>query len=149
MSSKTSLNRDQKITLLSEILTIEQLAKSRIDALLPSGMELSHLSVLNYLAHGQRERTPSHLAQTFSVTRGAMTNTLNRLEGAGHIHVRPDWDDARRKQISISPAGLAVRNASLENIDKALLQEEPAIAPSELRTCLLVLRQVRVSLVDT
>jgi hypothetical protein len=74
---------------------------------LPKGMELSHFSVLNQLARSNEEKTPAQLARIFHVTRGAMTNTLNRLEWAGHIHVRPDWDDARRKLIAISPAGRA------------------------------------------
>ena len=57
--------------------------------------------------------TPAELAEAFHVTRGAMTNTLSRLEWAGHIHIRPDWDDARRKFVAISPAGRAARDAAL------------------------------------
>ena len=34
-----------------------------------------------------------------------MTNTLNKLAWAGYVHIRPDWDDARRKFVAISPAG--------------------------------------------
>jgi DNA-binding MarR family transcriptional regulator len=83
----------------------DQLARNRLSKALPKGMELSHFSVLNQLARSNEEKTPAQLARIFHVTRGAMTNTLNRLEWAGHIHVRPDWDDARRKLIAISPAG--------------------------------------------
>nr|WP_223251935.1 helix-turn-helix domain-containing protein [Paracoccus mutanolyticus] len=57
---------------------------------LPKGMQISHFSVLNLLAHLNVERTPAELAEAFHVTRGAMTNTLSRLEWAGHIHIRPD-----------------------------------------------------------
>ncbi|HNK68572.1 MAG TPA: helix-turn-helix domain-containing protein, partial [Flavobacteriales bacterium] len=46
------------------------------------GMELSHFSVLNHLARTGEERTPAQLARAFHVTRGAMTNTLTKLEWA-------------------------------------------------------------------
>lgn len=68
-------------------------------------MEISHFSVLNHLVFVGGERSPAQLANTFHVTRGAMTNTLAKLEWAGYVHVRPDWDDARRKMVAISRPG--------------------------------------------
>ena len=97
------------VTLFSEILTADQLLRNRLSRILPKGMEISHFSVLNHLAFVADERTPAQLADTFHVTRGAMTNTLNRLEWAGYVHIRPDWDDARRKMVAISPAGRRAR----------------------------------------
>ena len=92
------------VALFSEVFMADQLARSRLSRALPKGMELSHFSVLNHLARIGEERTPAQLARAFQVTRGAMTNTLSRLEWAGHVHIRPDWDDARRKCVAISPA---------------------------------------------
>ena len=77
------------VALFSEMLTADQLARNRLSKVLPKGMELSHFSVLNHLAHIREERTPAQLASIFSVTRGAMTNTLGKLEAAGHVHIRP------------------------------------------------------------
>ena len=104
------------VTLFSELLAVDQLARASMARVLPKGMELSHFSVLNHLAHSGAERTPAQLAQTFHLTRGAMTNTLSKLEWAGWVHVRPDWDDARRKLVSISPSGLSARNAAIAAI---------------------------------
>ena len=73
----------------AEILAVDQQAKTLLARGLPKGMELSQFVVLNHLAHLMAERTPAQLAQTFHVTRGAMTNTLGRLEGAGYVHIRP------------------------------------------------------------
>ena len=110
-------NRDPlAVSLFSEIFMADQLARSRLSRALPKGMELSHFTVLNHLANIGDERTPAQLAKTFHVTRGAMTNTLGKLEWAGHIHLRPDWDDARRKFVSISPAGRAARDAAIAAI---------------------------------
>ena len=87
------------IALFSELLTADQLLRSRLTRVLPNRMEISHFSVLNHLARGG-ERTPAQLARSFHVTRGAMTNTLGKLELAGYVHIRPDWDDARRGRSS-------------------------------------------------
>ena len=92
------------IALFGEILTVHQLIRNQLDRVLPKGMELSHLTVLNHLANTKGEKTPAQLAKSFHVTRGAMTNTLGKLEISGYIHIRPDWDDARRKLVEISPA---------------------------------------------
>ena len=95
------------IAFFSEIVMIEQLARNRLTRALPRGMELSHFMVLNHFARLGGEKTPAQLARTFHVTKGAMTNTLRRLDAAGYVHIRPDWDDARRKWVSLSPAGQA------------------------------------------
>ena len=107
----TDTNDALAVALFSEVFTADQLARNRISRALPKGMELSHFSVLNHLAHLNGERTPAQLADAFHVTRGAMTNTLSKLEWAGHVHIRPDWDDARRNFVSISPAGRSARDA--------------------------------------
>ena len=90
-------------SLFSEVFISDQLARDLIGKALPKGMQISHFSVLNLLAHLNVERSPAELAEAFHVTRGAMTNTLSRLEWSGYIHIRPDWDDARRKFVAISP----------------------------------------------
>ena len=96
-------------SLFAELIVGEQLANRLVTRSLPGGMQLSHFSVLNLLAHLNGERTPAELAQAFRVTRGAMTNTLARLDWAGHVHIRPDWDDARRKWVGISRSVPRVR----------------------------------------
>ena len=91
------------IALFGEILTVHQLIRNQLDRVLPKGMELSHFSVLNHLANTKGEKTPAQLAKSFHVTRGAMTSPVGKLEISGYIHIRPDWDDARRKLVAISP----------------------------------------------
>lgn len=141
---------DQKdplaVSLFSEIFMVDQLARARLTKALPKGMELSHFSVLNHLAHVQEERSPAQLAGTFSVTRGAMTNTLHRLEDAGHVHIRPDWEDARRKFVAISPAGLLARDAALAAIAPVIGDVVDAIGVEKARAALPVLRELRVRL---
>ena len=122
----------------------DQLARNRLSRALPKGMELSHFSVLNHLARSQEEKTPAQLARVFHVTRGAMSNTLGRLEWAGHIHVRPDWDDARRKLITISPAGRRARESALEAIAPILAKVIRDIGADRVRATIPIIREMRV-----
>ena len=134
------------VTQFSEILAVDQLARSSVARVLPKGMELSHFSVLNHLAHVAVEKSPAQLAQTFHLTRGAMTNTLSKLEWAGWVHVRPDWEDARRKMVSISPSGIAARDAALAAIAPVIAQVVDTVGADKVRTALPVLREMRVQL---
>ncbi|RMD91288.1 MAG: MarR family transcriptional regulator [Alphaproteobacteria bacterium] len=134
------------IALFGELFMADQLARSRLAKALPKGMELSHFAVLNHLAGSGAEKTPAQLARAFHVTRGAMTNTLNRLEWAGYIHIRPDWEDARRKFVSISPAGLRARDAALDSIAPILGEVVQAVGPERVRAVLPVLRELRIRL---
>jgi len=134
------------VTLISEILTAEQLLRSRLGRVLPKGMEISHFSVLNHLAFTGQERTPAQLASTFHVTRGAMTNTLSKLEWAGYVHIRPDWDDARRKMVAISPAGRRARDQAISSIMPVLNDVVGDLGGDKVRSALPILRELRVKL---
>ena len=137
---------DLAVSLFSEILVVEQLARTSVARVLPKGMELSHFSVLNHLAHSATERSPAQLAKTFNLTRGAMTNTLHKLEWAGWVHIRPDWDDARRKMVAISPSGQSARNAALAAIAPLISDVVTSVGEDKVRTALPVLREMRVKL---
>lgn len=136
------------ISLFGEIFMADQLARTRLARVLPKGMELSQFSVLNHLARLGEERTPAQLAQAFHVTRGAMTNTLGKLEWAGHVHIRPDWDDARRKLVSISPAGRRARDAAITAIAPMISDLVQEIGVDNVRAALPVLRALRQKLYE-
>ncbi|MDG1129615.1 MarR family transcriptional regulator [Seohaeicola saemankumensis] len=134
------------VALFSEILTADQLVRNRLSKVLPKGMEISHFSVLNHLARSGSERTPAQLAKSFHVTRGAMTNTLGKLEWAGYIHIRPDWDDARRKMVAISPAGRRARDAALDAISPMIAELISELGDEKVRAAIPILRELRFKL---
>lgn len=137
---------DIAVALFGELFMADQLARNRISKVLPKGMELSHFGVLNHLARVNDERTPAQLARAFHVTRGAMTNTLARLEWAGHVHIRPDWDDARRKFVAISPAGRSARDAAVQSVAPLIGEVVQALGADRVRAVLPVLREMRLRL---
>ena len=75
-----------------------------------------------------------------------MTNTLAKLEWAGHVHIRPDWDDARRKFVAISPAGRAARDAAVQAVVPLIADVVEALGADRVRQVLPVLRELRARL---
>ena len=139
---------DIAVALFGELFMADQLARNRISKVLPKGMELSHFSVLNHLARINDERTPAQLAKSFHVTRGAMTNTLTKLEWAGHVHIRPDWEDARQKFVAISPSGRSARESALASVVPLIAEVVQSIGADRVRALLPVLRELRIRLED-
>jgi len=142
MSAEDSL----AITLFSEIMASDQLVRSQLSKALPKGMELSHFSVLNHLAHQGVERSPAQLARLFSVTKGAMTNTLNKLEMAGYVHIRPDWDDARKKKVALSIAGRNARDHAVRAVEPVFDSIINKLGVDKIKTTLPILRELRTAL---
>ena len=95
---------------LNEIGIIEQLSSNRLQRLLPAGLSMAGFTVLNHFARlGKVDEAPAKLASAFQVTKGAMTNTLQRLEAMGLIEIVSDVDDGRAKRVSLTPAGAGMR----------------------------------------
>ena len=136
------------VSLFSELFVAVQLGRSLISKALPKGMEISHFYVLNHLSRSTGEKSPAQLAKTFHVTKGAMTNTLSKLEWAGFIHIRPDWDDARRKQIQISPAGKKAVEHAFAVVVPEISKIVDAIGEDKVRSAIPVLRDLRINLGD-
>jgi DNA-binding MarR family transcriptional regulator len=145
MSEKNSTD-PLAIALFSEIMAAERIIRGRLARALPKGMELSHFFVLNHFAGLGGEKTPAQLARIFHVTKGAMTNTLNKLEAAGYVHIRPDWDDARRKMVSISDAGSAAREQAVQAVAPVIDDVLAQMGADRIRRSLPFLRDLRVTL---
>ena len=88
--------------LLNEIGIIDQLAQNRIESLLPDGLKVSHFAVLNHLVRLGDNCTPVQLSRAFQVTKGAITNTLQRLEARHLVSVVPDPEDGRAKRVRLT-----------------------------------------------
>lgn len=134
------------ISIISEVLAIDQRMRARLAKVLPKGLELSHFSALNHLAVTTRECTPARLASALNVSRGAITNTITRLEKNGYIHIRGDWDDARKKFITISPAGKLTRDIALAAMAPIFQDITSTKETNELKELLNSLRGLRLNL---
>lgn len=142
----SSANHSLAVALISELIAADGLARQLLSGALPKGLELNQFSVLNHLSRQSDERTPAQLARIFNVTRGAMTNTLGKLERAGHIHIRPDWEDARSKRVRISNSGKTACDQATLALAPLLDRLSEQIGEDKLRSSLPLLRELRQNL---
>ncbi|MDG1009854.1 MAG: MarR family transcriptional regulator [Amylibacter sp.] len=132
------------LMLFSELIAADQTIKAVLARNLPKGMEMSHFSVLTQLAH-VGEVSPAKLARSFGLTKGAITNTLKKLELAGYIHIRPDWEDSRKKQVSISDSGRSARDQALNALTPEFQIIADNLGNQSMKTVLSTLRKFRTT----
>lgn len=141
------LNEDPiTFTVFTEIKIIEQLATLRIQRALPKGLQVSHFAVLNHFSHLGGEKSPAQLAKVFQVTKGAMTNTIARLEAFECVKIRADTTDKRRKLVSLTPKGMRVREEAITDVTPVFAEVTENFGRERLREVLPTLRDLRIFL---
>ena len=142
----TGLARDTLIfAVLTEIGIIAQLSRAILEHATPEGVSGAGFGVLNHLARLPGDWSPARLAGAFQVTRGAMTNTLQRLEAEGLVRVGADPADGRAKHVTLTRKGLKARDATLQTLTPAMVRVAGALPgpmPGELLAALATLRAV-------
>jgi DNA-binding MarR family transcriptional regulator len=127
----------------NEVNIIAQLSTNAFGRALPSGMSVSQFSVLNHLVRLGDGKNPSRLANAFQVTKGAMTNTLSKLEKRGFIELRVDEDDGRGKRAYLTDAGKAARVEGLKSLEPELFKVISGFDVEEFSAALPFLQKVR------
>ena len=140
------INDPLAVSLFGEISAIDHLLKVKLSKSLPIGMEFSHFIILNHISTLETEKTPAQLARNFNLTKGAITNTLNKLSKMGYIHVRPDWEDGRSKLISISKAGINARESAVNSIEPILSKLMQIMGAEKTKSIIPFLRDLRILL---
>lgn len=131
----------------NEIGIVAQLSGAAFERVLPEGLSLAGFSVLNnFVRLGREEQRPSQLARNFQVTKGAMTNTLQRLEAAGFITLSPDPEDGRGKIARITRAGRAAREQAIARMAPVMDEFLLAFPAADLKRILPVLTRLRKAL---
>ena len=129
--------------LLMEVGIIEQLARNQLERNLPDGLKMSQFVVLNHLVRLGDDWSPVRLANAFQVTKGAMTNTIQRLEKRGLVKVAADPKDGRGKLVSITDNGRAMRTRCVESVGPLIADLSAELSEKELGLALPVLQKVR------
>lgn len=130
----------------NEIGIINQLFSTAFRRALPDGMTSAQFTVLNHFARLGGERTPAQLAASFQVTKGAITNTLQKLEEKGYVAIATDPNDRRSKIVTATDKGLSKRNETLAATAPALAQMVEELDVSDVEAALPFLREVRIHL---
>lgn len=106
-------NLERTYRVFNEINIIAQLSSNEMARVLPHGLTLSQFSVLNWFVRVDDQATPGRLAAAFQVTKGAMTNTLQKLEQKGFVAISADPSSGRRKLVRMTSAGRQARDAAI------------------------------------
>ncbi len=130
----------------NEIGIINQLFSTAFRRALPEGMTSAQFTVLNHFARLGGARTPAQLAASFQVTKGAITNTLQKLEEKGFVAIATDPSDRRSKIVTVTASGLAKREETLAATTPALAQMVEDLDVSEVEAALPFLKNVRTLL---
>lgn len=134
--------------IFNEIGIISQLSSAVMSRVLPHGLSMAQFSVLNNFVRLGGKRTPAGLASAFQVTRGAMTNTLSRLETQGFISVTADPDDGRAKIVEITDAGRRAREDALVQLMGEVAKLEGKVDWAAMEEILPKLQELR-KILDT
>jgi len=131
---------------LNEIGIIAQLARVELARATGDALSGAGFSVLNHLARLHGPWAPARLARAFQVTKGAMTNTLQRLEAESYVKIADDPQDGRAKHVTITSKGLKARDAALARLAPRLTALTRNVDAETLKDLLPGLARLRAEL---
>lgn len=131
------------VRVMAEIAIIAQLSRNRLERRLPEGLSNAQFGVLNHFMRRGGQESPAQLAEAFQVTKGAMTNTLQRLEAQGFVRVIDDEADGRRKLVSLTAEGTAAYATGVAAIRPDLEAMRGAFTDAEFKAVLPFLAAMR------
>ncbi len=131
------------VQLFTEIGIIDQLVTARLEKSLPDGMSAAQFGVLTHFSRRGGAQTPVELARAFQVTKGAMTNTVQRLEAQGFVAVVPDEGDGRKKLVSMTEKGAAAFEAAIVALRPYYAGLREAFGDEEFEQALPFMRRLR------
>lgn len=135
------------VELFAEVGRIEQLFRNRLERALPLGLTASQFAVLNHFARSGAPTGPADLAAVFHLTKGAMTNTVQRLAARGFVVVTGDVSDGRRKVVKLTEAGGRAHAAAVVAIRPQMDALRDAFPADEIDGVLPFLRALRAWLI--
>lgn len=133
---------DLLFRMFTEINIIGHLSTNMLERVLPEGLTVAQFGVLNHFVRLGGQWAPARLARAFQVTKGAMTNTLQRLEGQNLVRIVDDPSDGRAKLVEITDKGRRVRDRCIAATG-AVIGELTTIRAEDVRAALPFLEQVR------
>ncbi len=132
------------VSALTEIGIIAQLSNAALERSLPDGMSAAQFGVLTHFMRRGGEESPAKLASAFQVTKGAMTNTLQRLQAQGFVAVVADEADGRKKRVSLTAEGARAHEAGLMALRPRMEGLREAFTDREFEAALPFLKALRI-----
>ena len=96
-----------------------------------TGLGLSEMSALEHLQHAHGGLTPTELGKRLSLSSGAITALVDRLERTGHVERRPNPADRRSSVVLPVPEGLEEAGRHLRPVAAELLEKSTELNDEE------------------
>jgi DNA-binding MarR family transcriptional regulator len=119
---------------------IDNHVRANVTRRLPAGVSFAQYEVLRFLEIRGDGRTPAEIARALDAPKSALTNTLQRLEAAGLVRVEPCGQDARKKRVWLTPAGLELYGRTVAAIRPSMERLREAFTLEEFREALPFLK---------
>jgi len=134
---------DLAFRFFNEIGIIAQLSNTRFEQQMPLGMNRSQFRVLNWFTRVDDQASPGRLAKAMEVTKGAITNTLKKLEAKGLVEISPDVNSGRQKIVRMTATGRLARDAAIAAAAPQLTLIFEAMKVEELGKLIPELEKIR------
>jgi len=134
------------VEVFSEIGTIEYYLRLAVTRHLPPGMTYAHFELLRYFMRYGDGQTPAELARILLMTKGAVTNILQKMEAMGYVAVLADVSDGSKKRVKITRAGVDAANCVFRGMKSKTEALRDGFTDSEFRHAMPFLKALRTFL---
>lgn len=136
------------IEVFTAIGAVEHYLRRTVIRHLPPGMTYAHFEVLrHFMRHGDG-LTPAQLAQILLVTKGAVTNILQKMEEQGLVAVISDASDGRKKRVRVTRGGIETANAIFKAMKGQTEKLRDGFTDNEFREALPFLKALGAFLAE-
>jgi DNA-binding MarR family transcriptional regulator len=136
------------IEVFTTISAIEHYLRRTVIRHLPAGMTYAHFEVLRYFMRHGDGLTPAQLSQVLLVTKGAVTNILQKMEDQELIAVISDTSDGRKKRIRVTRTGIETANALFKAMKAQTEKLRDGFTDNEFRQALPFLKALGAFLAE-
>ena len=137
------------VEVFNEIGAVQYLVRQSVIQHLPPGMTYAHFELLNYLMRYGDGQTPAELAQVLMLTKGALTNILQKMETQGWVAVLADVSDRRKKRVRLTRTGRETQSDVLKAMKDQTGSLRESFTENEFRQALPFLKALRTFLVES
>jgi len=136
------------IEVFTAISVIEHDLRRTVIRHLPTGMTYAQFEVLRHFMRYGDGWTPAELAQVLLVTKGAVTNILQKMQDQGLIAVIGDVADGRKKRVRITRRGLETANGIFKAMKAQTEKLREGFTDQEFRDALPFLKALGAFLAE-
>jgi DNA-binding MarR family transcriptional regulator len=143
-----SLQDRPDVAVFNEIGVIEHLIRYSVIQHLPPGVTYAHFELMLHIHRVGDGQTPAQLAREMMLSKGAVTNILQKMERLGLVIVLADVSDRRKKRVRLTKAGSDRYHQILKDMRWKMDALREGFTDNEFRQALPFLRSLRTFLME-